>query len=897
MRPGPGLPVTDGDELDRVLRGYVTRHRARYESQVRAGGCTVAPAVRFCAALDGLLSTLHGVMRAQDARADEVCVAAVGGYGRGWVALHGDIDVLFLHDGTDPQAAGRLAEGFLYPLWDVGLSVGHVVRSIDETVRLAGEDVTTATSVMDVRWLAGSRRLRDRLWEDARGVMGGERSKGFLEALTEGRQERYGRFGDTLYLLEPDVKLSPGGLRDVDLVLWAGKARWGCRHMGDLVTRGALLQREVDALETAHRALWRVRNLLHLKAGRRQDRLTFADQEEVAERLGFEDDLELGVERFMRWYYQQARLVSQTAERMLERAMPRPAFRRRQAVQVAPGILLFDGCVTLSDSAALKENPALCMSLYRQALRHRVPVYPFAVDTVARHAVEARWCAALRCSDDAKRAFVDMVALADPFPGSRWSAVERLHAVGLIGAMVPAFQELVGRVEMDPFYVYTVDVHAVRAVGFAHALVRGDEPDRYPRGCALATEMGRPVVLCLALLMHGVGKPWGARAEERGAALAMDTATALGLSAREAERVRWLVRFGTRFFQWATRRDWGDDDRLASWAQQVESHERLREVYLMSLCVVGSTNPTALGDWHLNLMDELHGLLSRTLEDSDGRRAVPWFDDGALEVERLSGAERAFLAGLPDRYLTSNHPETIREHLSFLTRWSGDDVDMRFVKANPDGGPHAEVDDLELVVCAPDQPGLLAQLAAVFAQRGFNVRSAQVYTWRRSTSRGEGQAAFDVFHLTRSGPLAPQRPVPDLKPLMDTLRALSRAEVSSAELVNGITRPPSWVNASLPPAKSKVVVDNSVSSNFTVVDVFARDRLGLLYVVADVFQRLGLTVFISKVATIDGPSPASRVCDVFYIQDAHHHKVVEAERIAELQERLIQAIDAYEETW
>jgi [protein-PII] uridylyltransferase len=328
-------------------------------------------------------------------------LVAVGGYGRSTLGLQSDVDVVFLCDDSNDPFVGALAEGLLYPLWDLGVDIGHAVRSVDETLRLAREDIRTTTTLIDFRRISGSGSLLDDLERGAREQVFEPYLVEFLAALEQDTETRHRRFGGSLYLLEPDVKQGRGGLRDMDVAEWAARARWGARNEQDYVRTGALLAREVRELEDAREMLWRVRNLLHLRAGRQQDRLTFADQEDIAQELGFVDGVTLGVEQFMQAYYRHARIVALTAERMLERARPRNRTRATTFRKLAHGIILADESITLEKPQRLEGDPALAFRFYRQALRHQKRPDHFALDAIARIAPDKRWRLRLQDSEEA----------------------------------------------------------------------------------------------------------------------------------------------------------------------------------------------------------------------------------------------------------------------------------------------------------------------------------------------------------------------------------------------------------------------------------------------------------------------------------------------------------------
>ncbi|MEM9195249.1 MAG: [protein-PII] uridylyltransferase, partial [Myxococcota bacterium] len=581
----PGL----GDTCDDYVRSY----RHDLEKAVAAGEGGVAVSRRFARSLDGLLSALScAANAAADSRSmapSRVALVAVGGYGRGLVGLHSDIDVLFLcEDPDDPNLRGY-AEGLLYPLWDLGLSIGHAVRGVQETLALAREDISTATTLLDLRCVSGDRKLVEELKAAAFEHVFQPSSTDFIAALAADTRARHRRYGSSVFLLEPEVKLGRGGLRDLDVTEWIAKARWGGAGLDSYVRSGALLQREAEQLESAREFLWRVRNFLHLRNSRRHDRLTFAAQEDVAEQLGFVDGITLGVEQFMQAYYRHGRVVAQTMDRMFERSVP---FRRGaiDCQAMGDGTLLFGNHVTLEDSNAVSREPILAMRLYQRVLAHGRAPHRYARDSVAQAADDPDWCERLREDEEARRIFRRLLSCVPKLPVREQSMLFELHDVGLLLAMVPEFGPLTGRVQYDDYHVYTTDIHAVRAVDELRSLIAGDRKRDLPIACRLAAEAPRKDPLFLAALLHDIGTARGVGPSHRtrGAESTLEIAERLGISKVDGTEAAWLVRQNLDLFHWAMRRDTTDPEVMAAIAKEVGTEDRLRALLLFTVAVVAS---------------------------------------------------------------------------------------------------------------------------------------------------------------------------------------------------------------------------------------------------------------------------------------------------------------------
>ena len=876
-------PVVDlGDlapTLGKTCSGYLGGYRRAFEDAVRRGDPGVMTARSHARALDGLLSALYCAADAatralgQEPRG-RVALVAVGGYGRSTLGLHSDVDVVFLCDDSEDPFVAALAEGLLYPLWDLGVDIGHAVRSIRETLKLAREDIRTTTTLIDFRRIAGTGSLLDDLERGARELVFEPHLPDFLAALEQDTAARHERFGGSLYLLEPDVKQGRGGLRDMDVAEWAARARWGARNEQDYVRTGALLAREVRELEAAREMLWRVRNLLHLRAGRQQDRLTFADQEDIAQELGFVDGVSLAVEQFMQAYYRHARIVALTAQRMLDRARPRN--RAATFRKLAHGIILADGAINLENPQRLDDDPALAFRFYHQAIRYNKRPDHSALDAIARIAPDKRWRLRLQDSEEATQLFLSLLKNIDEMEGPGETAIGALYEVGLVSAMIPELDPLVGRVYHDVFHVYTADVHALKALERLQELTRGESRVR-SLASRLAAEAPRRLPLFLAVLLHSLGRMRGRDQEAAGAAMAESIAIRLGLSAIDAQHVAWLVRNQNELYRWATQRDIHDPQALADVVALVETPERLRDLFLCTVAIVSTINPKAMTSWNARALEDLY--LSALAEIEMGGSHT---ESRVLEVKLQAvvgfagdaGRDelQGFIDEMPDRYFLANPVDVVRRHARIARDRNEGTVTVRV-------GPGVTEDVEEVVVVCPDRSGLLADLTAVFAAHDLAILNAEIYTRRRAG----GDQAFDVFSV-RAGP---NTPAPHLlaSALEDDIRRRITNRISSQDLIARHSTPPPWSIRPGPEVPTQISVDNNASLHYTVVDVFTRDRVGLLHEIARTLHQLDVSIALSKVNT-EGQS----VADVFYVSDEHGNKIRDYDLLKRIQRALYERV-------
>ena len=885
--PAPTASETGRPLLERLssqlvpeLRRYLSQHRASVESMIASGALEAGlPAGRrYAKVYDGLLSALFHAARVamkREGKWGPVSLAAVGSYGRSALSPHSDLDVRLLCD-QNAASAAPAAEALLYPLWDAGLNIGHQVVTAEDFIALAREDLPTATSLLDWRNITGDSEAGAMLLDRAfQGVFGPGDLAQFLQRLDTSAHERHERFGGSVFLLEPEVKNGEGGLRDLDIAHWSARARWRVTDLGDLVRIGILVPREWAEIEAARSMLLRVRNLLHLAAGRRADRLSFDQQEKVAEQLGYGKGAN-AIERFMSEYYRHARAVARAREMILSRAKPPPR-RRPQETAIGRGLKLQRDAVSLVNPEELYHDPALALRLYDEAVRRDLPVYDFARHAVARAVSSPEFCEALRKSPEASELFVRLVCVVQQTKLKHGSVVNDLHDVGLLVAMIPEFAPVVGRVHHDIYHVYTVDVHSVAAVDQLRALCRGDLAGEHPLACRLAAEMPRPPVLFFATLLHDVGKDLGGKDHpERGAEMCRGILSRLGFPESDIVEVQHHVLKHLRMYHVATRRDIDDPKTLEEFCAEVRGQEGLRELYLLTLADVTTTSPGSMTSWKRRMLDELYVAAQRYFA------GAPTRGPGRSEAARKDilakwpkGQDRSFfehfLGALPERYLYANEPKAIVEHALFAKRAQARPASIHVLSK---GDPYVEI-----CVVAEDRPGLLAMITATFSHAKLKVFSAQIYSWVGEDGRSR---ALDLFWV-RSGQEADLvlKLVPGLE---RDLGLLLEGKIDPVELATGARTQPKW-SLPTPPVATKVNVDSRSATNHTIIEVITRDRRGLLFWLSSALQHAGLSISFAKINT-----EGERVADVFYVSDDTGGKLLDEARIEDLKERILGTI-------
>lgn len=878
LRVTPHLLSGLSRELVGDLRAYFNDHRARVERIPRGERQGTEVSLAYSKLYDGVLSALFGACHAamsQRGQWEPLSLAAVGSYGRRMLSPFSDLDVRLLCAG-DPAAAAPAAEALLYPLWDAGLGIGHQVVAIDELLELAAKDVTTATALLDWRPIAGDVSSGAALLERAYAtVFAPEHVGPFVDALEARARARHKRFGDSVYLLEPDVKNGAGGLRDLDIAHWCARARYGVADLSQLVHLNVLLSREWAEVEQARNRLLEIRHALHLCAGRRTDRLTFDLQERVTERLvpggGFP-----ATERLMSDYYRAARVITRLCDEMLARA--RPSRPRAPSVALGGGLALRGGCVAIEPASSLQAEPALALRVYEEAVRRDLPVCDQTRQALARATGSADFAAALRASPAAREMFSRLIGVVQRTKLGQGSVLRDLHDVGLLVAMIPEFAPLVGRVHRDTYHVYTVDVHSVAAVDHVRAMCRGELALEHPLASRLAAELPRRQVLLLAALLHDVGKAQGGEGHtERGVEMARVILERLGVAPGDIEEVQVLIGQHLSMYEVSTRRDLEDPHTLAEFCAHVKERQTLRELYLLTIADVTTTNPTSMTSWKRRMLDALFVAADRQLAGAPARVSPRTALVRSRVLELWGRADRVFIehfvSGLPERYFYANEPDAIVEHARFAHGAQSRAASIRQAAVSH---PY-----FELWVVADDRPGLLAMITATLSHAHLKVRSAQVYSWIGRDGRSR---SLDIFWVR--GPENPDRAARLLPRLARDLAAVIEGPVGPDQLEELALAGASGPSPRRPQLATEVNVDNESASNYTVIEVITRDRPALLFVLSHALQQLGLSIWFAKINT-----EGDRVIDVFYVSDSSRRKLVISAEIGRIRGAITSAVE------
>jgi [protein-PII] uridylyltransferase len=808
---------------------------------------------------------------------DSVALVAVGGYGRGELHPSSDVDIMLLRRDDLPAGGEAAISAFIATLWDAGLEIGHSVRTVEQCRHEAEADVTVTTTLMEARLLAGPESLFEGLAE----AVGPDRIWPSAEFFAEKRKEqraRHLRYDDTAYKLEPNVKGSPGGLRDIQMIGWVAKRHFGARTLDELVDHGFLTPEQLRALHDAQAFLWRVRFGLHVLTGRREDRLLFDHQTRLAEMLGYEDaSYTLAVEQLMQRYYRTVMELSRLNEMLLQLfeqailmdpdAEPEPLNER---FEVKNGYLQ-----TLHDDV-FRHDPSALLELFLLLQQHESlrGVSAHTVGEIRRHLylIDEEF----RQNPRNHRLFLGILRA----PAGVSRQLRRMNLYGVLGLYIPSFGRIVGRMQYDLFHAYTVDEHTLFVVSNLRRFALSRFDHEYPHCSPLMQSFDKPEIVYLAALFHDIAKGRGGDHSELGAVDAEAFCLEHGMSRYDARTVAWLVRNHLLLSTTAQKKDIGDPAVINEFAATVSDKTHLDYLYVLTVADVRGTNPKLWNSWKATLFRDLYDATARAL-----RRGLenPIDREYLISETQTAARERLRQDGMPepqrlaiweaftDDYFLRYRSEEIAWHSRILAGAGGGAAEGLVDVRKQAGG-----DGMEAVLYTPKARRTFAHATAAIDELGMTIVDARVVPIKN----GYSIDTFIFMELDR------RIEVDELR-LRKIRQALTRVLTRSDDDIVKVTRrAPRQVR--MFPTRTAVEFDEDLANRRTVLELVASDRPGLLSKVGQVFIDLKVEIDTAKVMTI-----GERAEDVFYIVDDSGDPLTEDRRAA-LSKRLIEKLDSGE---
>jgi len=811
---------------------------------------------------------------------ERLALLAVGGSGRGEMAPHSDVDLLFIAPYKLTPWAESLIEAMLYILWDLKLKVGHASRTVKECLRLAREDYTIRTSLVEERYLAGDATLAADLTARLRSDLFAATIPDFIEAKLAERAARHTKQGGQRYMVEPNVKEGKGGLRDLQSLYWIGKYIHGVKDASELVGHGVFTQDEYEEFRAAHNYLWAVRCHLHLLTNRAADQLTFDMQVEVADAMGYTDTPgRRAVENFMQDYFRHATavgeitrifLTAQEAAHLKAEPMLLRLFSRMKRTK--PPYAIKQNRLTVDKPAAFLEDPLNLLRIFEEALRTGTLLHPDAMRLIKAnlHLIDD----GVRNTKEARRIFLNtMLKHGNPERGLR-----SMNELGVLGTFIPEFDVIVAMMQFNMYHHYTVDEHTIQTISHLAQIERAELDEELPVSTSIIRGGINRKVLYVALLLHDIGK---GRSEDHsilGAKIARKVAPRLGLSKKDVETVEWLVRYHLLMSDMAQKRDIADPRTVRDFAKAVKTVERLNLLCVLTVCDIRGVGPGTWNNWKAVLIRALYRQTRFALEN--GMEALNRQERGTEARKNLREALMASADAIWDdkairKELARHYPPYwqglhVTAHFDFAGLLHEITTDEVRINLTPD----EDRDATRVCFAMADHPGIFSRMCGALSLVGANVVDARTFT----SKDGFATAAFWVQD-TDGHPYEEAR-LPRLRKMIE--KTLHGDVVTSAALAD---KDKMKKRERAFRVQTSITFDNDGSEIYTIIEVDTRDRPGLLHDLTRTMANSHIYIASAVIATF-----GEQVVDTFYVKDMFGLKLHTEAKHAALEKKLRDAI-------
>ena len=786
-------------------------------------------------------------------RKSRISLVAVGGYGRRELLPNSDIDLLILIERANAQHHSSNIQSFLALLWDIGLEVGHSVRSVKESLHQAAHDVTIMTALLDARAICGAPYLLQQLRLKLRSKTGWK-TKSFFQAKYAEQQDRHAKSNHTEYSLEPNLKTAPGGLRDIQTILWIAQFHHQTNALNALVDEKFLELEEANKILDAREFLWKIRFVLHDLLERDENRLFFDNQKKVAFALGYRDDAQLAVEQFMQDYYRFAKSVSTINEIILQDFDEQvvQGGRRAKPIKINERFQTNNHYLEVTQPDIFKRNPEALLEMF-VILGETPELKGIRASTIRQAQTSAaRIDDAFRQSELATTLFLNLLRVEHHL----FSQLRRMNRYGILGAYLPEFERVVGQMQFDLFHIYTVDAHTLQVVRNMRRFRYKNQQQEFPIAAHIHHRLPKIELLYIAGFFHDLAKGKGGDHSELGIEIASAFCARHQLGTWDTNLVCWLVKNHLLMSTTAQRKDIFDPDVVRDFAEQMGDQVRLDYLYALTVADINATNPTLWNSWRDALMSQLYLETKRVLrlgvdnmidrEDYLAQvqlRASAKLTAKGIALERV----RSLWEGLDDDYFLRESELNIINHTESLDAY------------DPATGPLILIEDSQsrlttdsgvthIFIHLPSDQPLFFAIVSAFDQLGMNIVDARI----PGNTKGRTDYTFDVLETQ---PLSQQSRENRLNRVRQTINQAIKAGDDFKVSARRTPRILKEFNA-----RTQISIDSRANETFTQLEVVAADRPGLLAKLARVFQSHHIQIQAAKITTL-----GERVEDVFHI--------------------------------
>lgn len=816
--------------------------------------------------------------RPNPTKGEKLCLAAFGGYGRQEMAPYSDVDLLFILPYKKTAWSEQVVEYILYILWDMGLEVGHAVRTVDECIRLCKTDLTIKTSLLEMRYIWGDKTLFDDLISKYdKNIVAGNAPE-FTEEKLQERDDRHKRLGDSRYVVEPNLKEGKGGLRDLHTLFWIAKFIYKVRKVSEVVKKGVFSDEEYNEFKKAEDFLWAVRFHLHYFAGRPEERITFDVQKALAEKLEYADRSNVsGVERFMKHFFLTAKNVGDLTRifcaYLEEKHKRKPplrlanfSFRSRNA----DGFPIEGGRLSVKNVTVLEKDPVKMIEIFHVAQKYGLDIHPRALRVIRQNLKLIKG----RTRNDARANafFLEILTFKDG-PGF---ALRLMNEVGVLGRFIPDFGRVVAQMQYDMYHVYTVDEHTIRAIELTSEVEQGTLAEEHPLANAIIHKIFSRRILYLAVFLHDIAKGRKGDHSILGEEVAHKLCPRLGLTPAETETVAWLVRWHLLMTLSAFKRDLSDPKTIADFSSQVQSPERLRLLLVLTVVDIRAVGPKVWNGWKGQLLRDLYGRSEAYLLGGQIKY------EGSYHVDRIKEDLNNALDDWDDEKFNSY---ASRFYNTYWQAGTTEDlvrnalmIDMAD-KYGDTFTVNIHIDDFqevaELSVYAQDHPGLFSRLTGAIALSGASIQDARIFTTK------DGMA-LDTFKIQDVDGL-----------VFKEKESLERLQENIKDTLAGTLKPREIFDrkrikkrrTDVFKVEPRVLIDNKASNSRTVIEINGWDRIGYLFDLSQVLIDMKISISSAHIATY-----GERAITVFFVRDLFGHKVTSEKKLELISEKLMNVL-------